>query len=740
MIGILAEKPSAARNMAKALGGASGTYNGEQYQIVAARGHIYELVDPDKQVPPAFAQQYASWDLQYLPWDESIFKWKYALKKDTPKTPAGQRYKDLVDNIEKVFGKCNEVCIATDDDPTGEGQLLAWEVLRHSKNCPRKVTRMYFIDESVKELQKAFKNRVTLPPMEQDPEYRKSFFRQRLDFLTMQETRVATRCGDGHSVLRCGRLKSVMVKAVGDQLKLVAAYKPVPFFQNRFKDNNGVIYTNPNEPTYPDKKQVPNTYSSSPVTLDSKQMKSTPPPKLMDLAALSARLAPKGMSAKAVQDTYQKMYESQIVSYPRTEDKVITPEQFDELLPLVNKIAAVVGVDTKYLTHRTARATHVKTGGAHGANRPGTNVPKALADLDSFDKGGKGIARAIYQALATNYLAMLAEDYEYEAQKGHVTNYPDFVGNAQVPKKMGWKLVFNDDADVDPNDNAKGIGTQADPFVHEGYPPKPANPTMKWLMKYLEKHDVGTGATRTSTYAEVTNAKATYPLLKDTKGKITMTVYGQMCYLLIDGTKIASIEVTEEMQRNMREIGEGKKDPEVCLKAVQQMVLDDMKVMKENSPKIRKELNIMAGEKKEKYTGIWNGKEVSFNREWSQHKFTDDECERLCAGEDITIEAVSAKTGNKFKCHGVLADDLTFKDKEGKDRQYTGFKNLGFVNDVNKSGIPKKWCEHVFTDEEMTNLEAGLSVEREDWFSKNKNKTFKATIKWNPDEKKFDFV
>ena len=37
MIGILAEKPSAMRNMAKALGGVSGTYNGETYVLVAAR-------------------------------------------------------------------------------------------------------------------------------------------------------------------------------------------------------------------------------------------------------------------------------------------------------------------------------------------------------------------------------------------------------------------------------------------------------------------------------------------------------------------------------------------------------------------------------------------------------------------------------------------------------------------------------------------------------------------------------
>ena len=111
------------------------------------------------------------------------------------------------------------------------------------------------------------------------------------------------------------------------------------------------------------------------------------------------------------------MYENQIVSYPRTEDKEVTPEQFGELLPLVDKIAGVVGVDTSLLSHRTARKTHVKEGGAHGANRPGINVPESLAELE---KGYGRIGSAIYSVLAKNYLAMLAEDYEYELVKGYV--------------------------------------------------------------------------------------------------------------------------------------------------------------------------------------------------------------------------------------------------------------------------------------------------------------------------------
>lgn len=721
MIGILAEKPSALRNMAKALGGVTGIYNGEPYVLVASRGHLYEFEDPEKQVDPSLSAQYHSWQLSNLPWNSMDFKWKYKKKDDV---------NDALTKIKDTLSKCDEVVIATDDDPSGEGTLLADEILMNLGIRTQKWSRMFFADESVKELQKSFVGRKHLTSLVSDPDYIKAFYRARWDYMSMQFTRIATKCGDGKSVLRQGRLKSAMVLIVGDQLALIAAYKKVPYYQNRFKDENGVTYTDPDEPVFPDKSDVDaNKYHDSDVFVDSRDMKRTPPPRLMDLAALASRLVPKGYKAKQVMDVYQKMYEAHVVSYPRTEDKTITPEQFNDLLPLVDKIAAVVGVDAGLLTHRTPRPTHVKTGGAHGANRPGDNVPKDLASLSVYGP----CAADIYQLLAENYLAMLAEDYEYESQKGHVKDYPTFKGTASVPKKPGWKLIFGDVDIADDDENANGLGTHADPFIFEGFPPKPATPTMKWLMQQLEKRDVGTGATRTSTYAEVTSDKAKYPLLKDTKGKITMTQYGDMSYKLLPGTNIGSLDVTEKLTAEMRDIASGKLDPDDCLKKIQKMVIDDIDIMKKNSISMRKELNIMAAgsEEVERYEGQLNGKAVKFKKVWSGHTFTDDECQALCNGEEIEIEAVSSKTGNPFKCKGILAE------QEYNGHKYVGFKRTGFVNDNSRSGggnIPDKWAGHKFTDEELTLLQAGMAVSCTDFVSKKGSK-FSAKVHYGMTDK-----
>lgn len=663
MVAIMVEKPSAARNFAKALGGMSGSFEGTAYQIVTARGHLFEFAPPEKQVAPGDAARMKDWALENLPWQEQSIQWSREKKTDVASVLAAAK---------PVLKAASEICIAGDVDPSGEGFLIQVEILDELGIRPKKATRMYFTDEAAPSIQKAFRGRKAVADIHKNEEYLMAWYRTRWDFLSMQWTRVASKCGGG-PLLRQGRLKSAMVLLVGDQLKLCGAYKKIPYYQNRFRDENGVVYTSPEEPSFSSKDQVPQVYHGSAVVLNSREKKTSGPPKFLDLSTLSSRLASKGHKAKTVLDVYQKLYQDSILSYPRTEDRVITPEQFDELLPKIDAIARVIGVDPGILTHRTPRKTHVKTGGAHGANRPGPNVP---ASLDALDKYGPA-ARDIYEMLARNYLACLCEDYEYEAQKGHLAEYPKFTGQASVPLKAGWKAVYGADEDPDEDENARGLGTRAEPFVHEGFPPKPATPTMKWLMKQLEGRDIGTGATRTSTYSEVTEGKNA--LMADKKGKISMTDAGELSYKLLPGTRIGDLEITKRVQEQMKAIAAGTFSADAGLSEVGRMVVEDIAMMKQNAAALGITCSSGGGsggtyEKKEKVTGKYKGRrEVSFNAVWSGHRFTESEIERLLAGDEISFEAVSAKTGRAFTARGSL-----------KEQTYNGRKFWGFKADFGK--------------------------------------------------------
>jgi DNA topoisomerase-3 len=723
-IGILTEKPSAARHFAGALGGMKGTYKGEDYVITAARGHLYEFADPSLMVAPALADQYKSWELDHLPWSPGDFTWKRVMKQGAQAT---------IKEIKDALSKCDEIVIATDVDPSGEGTAIAVNILDELKLTGKKTSRMYFTDEAPASLQKSFTARVAVPSALKDPDYLMADYRTKFDLLSMQWTRIASKSAGQRAVLRQGRLKSAMVKLVGDQLKAHNDYKKIPFYENRFKDENGVLYSSEDEPSFPDKKDVPKGYVTSPVVLDSKTDKRQAPPRLLDLAGLSSLLSTKGVKAATVLATYQKMYEDQVVSYPRTEDVTVTPEQFNELLPHIDKIAAVVGADTKLLTQRTPRKTHVKNTGAHGANRPGPKVP---ASLDAIKTKYGVVAPMIYELLAKNYLAMLAEDYLYERQEGHLEKYPAFKGAANVPKSLGFKAVFDADASNDKDDadskdedeNATGLGTSADPFVHEGFPKRPTHPSMKWLMKQLEKRDVGTGATRTSTYAEVTNDKAKFPLLGDKRGKITMSEYGDMGYLLLPGTHIGDLSVTEYVQGEMKAVAAGKKTADEALTIVAQWVTDDIKVMQTNAVTMKKELGVTAVQTKEKFEGTWakTGEQISFNREWGTnphwkgHRFTDEECTKLLNGEVISFDAVS-KGKKAYTAVGSLEEGV-FNDK-----RFVGFKLDFDKKDPTASPVPKALLGHTFTADERKRLEAGEKVFIDGMKSKKGN-TFATTL------------
>lgn len=718
VIGILTEKPSAARNFAAALGGMTGTHQGQQYVITHARGHLYEFADPGAMVAPDLQEKYKKWDLDNLPWDPTAMSWD--LK---PIDGAGQTITDA----RRALGSCDEIVVACDVDPTGEGGMIAVNAVLEMGLAGKKFSRMYFTDEAPGSLAKAFVDRKPIASLSDFDEYKKARYRSQWDLLSMQFTRVATnmaRESGQDMMLRQGRLKSAMVKLVGDQLKAHEDYVRKPFFANRFKDENGVTYTDPEEQRHDAAASVPRTWSVSPVTKDSSTDKSTAPPKLLDLASLAAMLVGKGVKAKDTLATYQSMYEAQVVSYPRTEDKTITPEQFNELSPLADQIAGVVGVDLGLLTHRSPRKTHVKPQGAHGANRPGPKVPASLDAIES--KYGK-TGRLIYQTLAKNYLAMLADDYRYTQHKGHVAKYPEYLGSANVPISMGWKSVFDPDAGDenapgDEDENAKGLGTNAEPFVFEGANKRPEHPSMKWLMKQLEKRDVGTGATRTSTYSEVTNARAKYPLLIEKGRKVMLAEPGRLSWHLLPGTHIGDLALTEQVYADMKAIAAGQADGDELLLRVADMVAADIETMKANAVTMRSDLGLkheaVSRTTKEKVSGTLasTGEEVAFARTWSGHRFSDDQIVALLAGETINIEATSTQ-GKTFTVHGRLAKQ-TYKGKT-----FFGFKKEGF-GAIDANGVvlpPSLWCKHTFTDTEIAALLAGQSVEASDFVSQKGN-------------------
>lgn len=668
---IVCEKPSAAKKFAQAFGGKTGCFEGTQFKIINLLGHLLEFAPPHEQVRADLSDRYKSWSPENMPWDRSAMSWERVVCQETE--DVFQSAKDAIE----ALSSSDELVIATDIDPSGEGDLLAWEVILET-NYSGRITRMRFVDEEASSLQNAFRKRDEVS-LETAGEYWKALARDKWDFSSMQLTRIATsaaRTRGYDCVCRQGRLKSVMVSEVGQQLAAYANYEKKPFFELRYKDGSGNVFKRDDVEEmglrYANRSDVPLSDAvSDTVVLDGVKRKKQAPPKLLDLFGLSAILAKKGFDPNEILETYQKMYESEIVSYPRTEDKTVTPEQFNELLPFTDKIAELVGIDPSYLTHRDPRKTHVKAQGAHGANRPGLHIPNSLNELSKFGKS----AREIYELLAKSWLSLLAPDYEYDSYSAHLKENPEYTSVANVAAFLGYKAILGaeDEEDSDTTDPIID-GQAADPFVYEGANKRPQMPTMEWLKKRLEKFDVGTGATRTSTIADITDGSKR-ALLINTKGKLTMTEVGAVSLFLLKDCMIADPIETERLFKNMEKVGRFEMSEEELLSGFDRLFEHDSAMMIENAKDLKPAADVAALGKCPRCGAdvVSRGKVYSCSSNKSKRledgsyepisgcgfkilpfggkTLTASQIARILMGKTVHVKGlVSNKTGEKYEC------------------------------------------------------------------------------------------
>lgn len=748
MLLILAEKNSAAKAMATAFGGSptkmTGSYKGKSYMIMVLRGHLLEFVEPHEMVDPDYADEFHSWQPGTMPWNVSRLNWKkkpiVSVNKYTNKK---ESTKPIIMSIKTASANASEIVIATDNDPSGEGDLLAWEVI-NAIGWHGPVSRMYFADETATSFQAGIQDLKDRSNQSKDGNYVKAFVRSRFDFISMQLTRIATsvaRTYGYNAVVRNGRLKSVITKIVADQLDLIKNYKKTSYFEAKFKDDKNNVYSRKvsadeaSSIRFLDKAVAQKDllkFKSGTVVKDSVSRKHTAPGALLDISDLTSILATKGYKTKEVMATYQKMYEATIVSYPRTEDKYISLGQFNQMLPLISDIAKVVNVDSSLLTHKSPRKTHVKEGGAHGANRPGVTVPSSLKALEQYGKSGP----AIYKLLAMSFLSIFGEDYEYDSIKGHIKEFPEFVTTVSVPVKSGFKSIFDAHSQlVDDDDETKsvGLGSVAKSFVFEGSNKKPTAPTQKWLSAILKKYNVGTGATRASALVEVTTGKTA--LLTESKGKLGLTPIGEISAVLLQGSYIGDVKITETLFTNMASVGEFKMDPNKVISSATALIKHDKNVFIENGKLLNTKLGNVKGlkmktfEKKDKITGVHvpTGKTVSFNEVWSGHTFTEDEQAKLLNGDKIEIEAISAKTKSAYTVSGKL------EEQDYKGKPFWGFKPefkpRKKATDMTAKDAPFKpvWGGYTFTKDDEARLRNGDTIEITTAKGKVLNVTFEIT-------------
>lgn len=662
---IINEKPSQYRLFSKALGGKDGEYDGYQYHLVHQFGHILELPVPEQTAKAEDKELVGKFtNVKNVPWNHNWFDF-------SKRVPKSSDVNSIISEIQDYINQGYIPVIASDIDESGEGDLLVRETLNYI-GYNGKTYREYHDDETPASIRRALKHSALKVVTTDDPAYRIANARTNMDFMTQQLTRVATlRVLDSgyrlpiktvkigkktkrvSQVVPMGRLKSVILRTIGDQEKKIKAYKPSVVYESRYKLGDLVLSRN-DMPKFKTKDdwQAPDLPKQSRVKETGHKNGHTKPPKPYTLSDVCGQMAKFGMTQKSVLALFQKMYEAHILSYPRSEDRFVSPEQFEVAIKQLDTVLDLLELPKAAFTHRNPRPEFVKTGGSHGALRYGATLPTSMEQLVSeFGKNADNLWRVV----STRFVQMYLEDTEWIRYTYETIDTPKpFTGSVRVITKQGV---------IDPDEKEKpsklpDLRNMAQLYAHPIKSTKPAKPTAEWLYNQLDKNEVGTGATRAHTVSEMCGKQNKTPI-NETK-LLNLSPLGWTGYAMAQGTIVGSVDGTHYLHKLLKGVKKTG-DYETAYADFDNVMAKDIDVIR----KMDIDLENSGLEKHETFTGVWQGKDVTVNRIYSDYRFNDDEVQKLLDNETIEIE-IKTKNGTR-KVTGKL-NNLTYNGNS-----YVGF-------------------------------------------------------------------
>lgn len=699
---IIAEKPSAGRNFQKALGGSSGTFEGDPYVVVNLRGHILAHETPEKVARREYAATVGTFGhIENLPWQYTWF--------DFDKRTIPGNVRDFAQNvIENIRGYLNEgyvPVIASDVDAMGEGDLLVQEVLTYV-GYKGKVYREYHVDETPKSITKALREKKDVTARNEG--LIAATTRMTLDFLTQQLVRVATVTvqESGYKLPRpvpVGRLQSTIVRFVGDQIQALEAYQPSSVWESRYNLDDVLILTNPDVEQFPTK----DAWKPGNLPMESgvREVKQTPgrtaPPKALSQTALAKVMSQHGIPTKKTLELAQKMYDDSVMSYPRTEDTFITPEQFTEMLPMVDNIIRLLGLSPEVFTHRTPRKTHVKEGGSHGALRPGSSLPDSLDALDVTYGNG---ASAVYKTVAERFLMMFLEDTEWVRHDYETTETPvPFKGSIRIVTKKG---VTDPDEDTDDVvTRLPDVNHKAKLYAHEVKSVKPKKPTEAWILGQLIKTNVGTAATQGSTVARLIGKDNNFPLVagKKTTDALSLSPIGNVAYQVAKAISLGTPECTRSYEEKIKQVVKGETTQDAVFTEFTGVMGRDAKAIEGLSFDLK---GLGFPPITRKVEGVWNGVKVKVAESYMGYTFTPQELDTLFSGGTVTVH------GTDYNGNPATTDiKLGYLSYNG--RSYVGFHDANYCYGVwggDEIKFKRSFMGHTFTDVECDQLLHGESI------------------------------
>jgi DNA topoisomerase-3 len=556
---ILTEKPSVAKDIAKALGsytqGKDHIRAGE-YVIVWAMGHLLEI---DDSVAPE------KWDLESLP----IFPEKFLYKARNPHFFA----------VKRILSQAKEVIVAT--DAGREGELIARLILLHSgwkawDRTYRLWTSKALTPEVVRKELRALK-----PIREFDSLFWSAIARQHADWLVGINLTRAVSLKAGNGVWSVGRVQTPTLALIVKRTIERENFKPQPYFVIKgvfSKDGRvyeGLLVFKEKEERLSEEKAKEilkelEKEGTGEVVFVQVEKNREYAPLLFSLTSLQRAANEKfGWSASKTLAVAQRLYEElKCISYPRTDAQHLSEENKE----LVKEVLRKLG--------REDLVENVEKVGKRVFDDSKLTDHHAIIPLDRLPRSANEDDRKLYELIKNRFFAVFMPPFEYLSLKviTKLGRY-EFVSYGRKVLALGWRKVEPlEETQPDLSFLRKGDRVKKEKVIaQKKFTEPPPAYTEGSLLKEMERLSLGTPATRASIIE--TLKERGYVFLK---GKsLIASEKGKALIKFLEGRKIIQPELTSEWEKKLESIYTqrlGKKGYEEFLEGIKGFVKEELQL------------------------------------------------------------------------------------------------------------------------------------------------------------------
>ncbi|MBK7883405.1 MAG: DNA topoisomerase 3 [Chitinophagaceae bacterium] len=436
---VIAEKPSVARDLARVLGAnkkKEGYLEGEGYCFTWAFGHLIQLAQPE-------SYGYADWSADNLPMLPEKFKLvtnqKYNQAKKKYEADAGVLKQLNV--IKKLFIDCDEIIVATDAGREGE---LIFRYIYEFLECKKPFKRLWISSQTDKAILEGFSK--LQDGKKYDTLYYSAKGRSEADWLVgMNATRALTISSGIKGVFSLGRVQTPTLAMICERYVSNKNFVPEIYFKVvlSFSKNN-IDFTALSEKSYKSKDDALKAENEAKTVLyanisniEVKDKKETPP-LLYDLTSLQQDANKKfSLSADQTLKIAQNLYESKLITYPRTGSRFISDDVFENIATLITQFEnhTYFGQAAKYLKGKKLNKKSVNDAKVtdHHALLPTENIAPEL----------KGDELNIYHLIVSRLIEAFHEDCLKKVTKVTIDAKTIYIANGTVILHPGWRMVKN---------------------------------------------------------------------------------------------------------------------------------------------------------------------------------------------------------------------------------------------------------------------------------------------------------